>query len=233
MSFPFFMPMAAQPGLAPLTEDPWLYEAVVVAAAAYASWRALRPTAAWPGSFRPLAASLLPVPLGGAAALLLYVHGLSELLPPDMAPLVGHGAPALMAVGARGPTDALADRSEPTLVVFLRAAWCPFCTREVETMRTLANELGPGEGRIVIVSPELGDFGERGTPPQLHLVADPSGRTFARWGLRDSFLGRPTARPAAFLVGRDGRIRQRFVPDDWRHRLSIDQARLWLREGSP
>lgn len=229
LAFPLYMPMAEQPGLTALTEDPLPYELLMWGCAGWALLRAGLPPPTWPGSFRRFARRTGALPALGVIFLSVYVHILSESLAPVEGPAMGTLAPSLD--GLEGASASWGPRR--TLVVFQRAAWCPFCSRELQVLRSLAHELSPRDGRIVVVVP---GFASRSGPPEpqgLTVLFDAEGEAFARWGLRDSFLGEPSGRPAAFLISRDGRIERRFMADDWRHRLPLGEARRWLRGEKP
>ncbi len=62
----------------------------------------------------------------------------------------------------------------------------------------------------------------------LVLLSDPEGRVIADYGLSDVTLGEEVARPATFVVGPDGVVRWRHLPQDWRRRLSaLDYLRVF------
>jgi peroxiredoxin len=59
-----------------------------------------------------------------------------------------------------------------------------------------------------------------GEPQSAGLVylSDPESRVIGAWDLRHVSLGADVARPAAFLVDRQGRIAWRALPGNWRER---------------
>lgn len=62
----------------------------------------------------------------------------------------------------------------------------------------------------------------------LVLLSDPEGRVIADYGLSDVTLGEEVARPASFVVGPDGVVRWRHLPQDWRRRLSaVDYLKVF------
>lgn len=62
----------------------------------------------------------------------------------------------------------------------------------------------------------------------LVLLSDPEGQVIADYGLSDATLGEEVARPATFVVGPDGVVRWRHLPQDWRRRLSaLDYLRVF------
>ena len=56
----------------------------------------------------------------------------------------------------------------------------------------------------------------------LVLLADPSKDIIGRYGLGDATLGKEVARPASFMIDRNGRVVWRHLPTDWRLRAGPD-----------
>jgi peroxiredoxin len=56
----------------------------------------------------------------------------------------------------------------------------------------------------------------------LTLLADPDEVIISDYGLRDSTLGEAVARPASFILDREGRVAWRYLPPDWRLRAGPD-----------
>jgi peroxiredoxin len=56
----------------------------------------------------------------------------------------------------------------------------------------------------------------------LTYISDPDEVVIRRYGLQDSTLGEAVARPASFIVDRDGRVAWRYLPTDWRLRAGPD-----------
>jgi len=56
----------------------------------------------------------------------------------------------------------------------------------------------------------------------LTYISDPDEAIIARYGLRDSTLGEAVARPASFILDREGRVAWRYLPTDWRLRAGPD-----------
>ena len=62
----------------------------------------------------------------------------------------------------------------------------------------------------------------------LVLLSDPDGRVIADYGLSDVSMDREVARPATFVVGPEGIVRWRHLPQDWRRRLSaVDYLKIF------
>jgi peroxiredoxin len=49
-------------------------------------------------------------------------------------------------------------------------------------------------------------------------LSDPEQAVIGRYGLKDTTVGRPIARPASFILDAQGVILWRHLPDDWRFR---------------
>ena len=69
------------------------------------------------------------------------------------------------------------------------------------------------------------------------MLADPDQVITEAYGLKDTTLGEEVARPASFLVGRDGTIQWRFLHEDWRVRTSgpayVDVVRDHRQRSAP
>ena len=53
-------------------------------------------------------------------------------------------------------------------------------------------------------------------------ISDPEEQVIASYGLKDSTLGEAIARPASFIIDREGRVAWRYLPRDWRIRAGPD-----------
>lgn len=86
-------------------------------------------------------------------------------------------------------------------------------------------------GAVVGISTSTWDeieFREDRLREGLVLLSDPDGRVIADWGLSDVTLGEEVARPATFVIGPDGTVRWRHLPQDWRRRLSaVDYLKIF------
>lgn len=56
----------------------------------------------------------------------------------------------------------------------------------------------------------------------LTYISDTEEHIIKAYGLEDSTLGESIARPASFIVDRDGRVAWRYIPTDWRVRAGPD-----------
>ena len=77
--------------------------------------------------------------------------------PAEVRPLpVGRVAPAVDLQAVDGSTRSLASvlDGKPALVVFYRGGWCPFCTLQLSSLRTLQPELDRQGVQLIAVSPD-------------------------------------------------------------------------------
>ena len=58
----------------------------------------------------------------------------------------------------------------------------------------------------------------------LVLLSDPELEIIKSFGLAHGTLGLDLARPGAFLVGTDKKIKWRVLPKSWRHRLNAQEV---------
>lgn len=58
----------------------------------------------------------------------------------------------------------------------------------------------------------------------LVLLSDPELEIIESFGLAQGTLGLDLARPGAFLVGTDQKIKWRVLPKSWRHRLNAQEV---------
>jgi peroxiredoxin len=114
-------------------------------------------------------------------------------------------APALRVTAFDGRTVTLDSwRGRPVVVSFFES-WCPICQVEQPDLSTVAAEFA---GRVGFVGVSYHDSVAAGRAYQRRfkvpypLANDPSGRTWARWGV--------PYQPVVVLVDKQGRIAERF-----------------------
>jgi peroxiredoxin len=130
---------------------------------------------------------------------------------------VGSPAPDYAARTLDGAEIALSSYEGEVVVLNIWATWCPPCVYEMPALQRLHDELGDAGVRVVAVSVDaplgaLGAFGQRGGD-----VAE----FRDQYGLTFDILHDPTGRiqtayqanvlPTTYVIGRDGRIRQRVI----------------------
>lgn len=147
--------------------------------------------------------------------------------------------------------DELTSRG-PVAVTFHRGHWCPFCRISINALVRAHEQVAAIGGQIVAVMPErqqfVSDLRATSQAPFLVLTDMDNGYAMslglAIW-LGDElqkiishrhnvpeYQGNDTwvvPIPATFVVGRDGRIKARFVDPDYRKRMAIEDLLAAMR----
>jgi peroxiredoxin len=148
---------------------------------------------------------------------------------------VGEAAPDFTLESSTGGRVSLSQSlaNGPTVLVFYRGHWCPFCARQ---LKELASLVRPGEKvNLFAVSVE-----DTATNKQFAsklgvafpLLSDPNHETIDAYGLHDpaydgdEFDGIPRA--AVYVIGRDGKVKWAKVSDDYKVRPSNADVRAAL-----
>lgn len=135
----------------------------------------------------------------------------------------------------------------PAVVTFHRGHWCPYCRISINTLAKAQPRIAALGARMVAIVPDRQPFAaemksdssvtfpilsdmDNGYAMSLNLaiwVGDEMkeymtgiGRALPEYQGNDSWM---LPIPATFVVGRDGRIRARFVDPDYRKRMAIDE----------
>ena len=141
--------------------------------------------------------------------------------------------------------SALRERG-PVVVAFHRGHWCPYCRINAVALTGIEPLVRAAGGQIVAITPELQSFAaefkaeagatfpvltdmDNGYALQLNLafrIGDEQRLAMSRLG-RDLVRFQGNANwtlpiPATFVVGRDGRIKARFVDPDYRNRMAVE-----------
>jgi peroxiredoxin len=151
------------------------------------------------------------------------------ILPDEMGRLVG--------------LDSFLDKG-PVAVMFYRGHWCPFCRLNIRAVIRAFDQIKASGGQVVAIMPEVQQFARKfksdsGAPFPVLTDLDNGyalSLNLAIW------LGTEIKRllshqdmpnfhgndgwllpiPATFVIGRDGRVKARFVDPDFRKRMEID-----------
>jgi peroxiredoxin len=132
----------------------------------------------------------------------------------------------------------------PVAVMFFRGHWCPYCRLNVRAVSQAIDRIKTVGGQVVAIMPEVQAFAEQfkaeaGVPFPVLSDLDNGyalSLNLAIWlgaeikkllSYQDmaSFHGNDgwvLPIPATFVVGRDGKIKARFVDPDFRKRMEID-----------
>jgi len=156
---------------------------------------------------------------------------------------VGDVVPKGVLVGMDGKKVNFLDliHQKPTLIIFYRGFWCPFCNAHLGKLQTILPDLQKLGYQVIAISPD--------PPDGLKRMQDRTGLTYSlysdtymeltrRFGLAyylDQGSSMPGARPvllpvpAAYLVSVEGNILYRYYNPDYR--IRIDTQKL-LEEAS-
>lgn len=165
----------------------------------------------------------------------------------DAAPVPGDVMPPFYLPDEDGKVlslDGLLERG-PVAVSFHRGHWCPYCRTNINALARASEELAAIGGQIVAITPDRQKYAremkEKGNVPFRILIDVDNGYAMslnlAIWvgaEMQELMAGRhdlPDHQgnnswmlpiPATFVVGRDSRIRARFVDPDYRKRMAIE-----------
>ena len=170
----------------------------------------------------------------------------------DVRPLaVGARAPAPVLETMDGDAAPLASHyaAGPTLLIFYRGSWCPFCQRHLEELARVESDVRAAGVRIVAISPdrpdEVAKHAAKSPGIAYTLLSDSDARAAREFGLafkvddagmemlrgygidlerasgRDHHL-LPT--PAVYLVDREGIVRFAHYDPDYKQRLSGEEV---------
>ena len=143
----------------------------------------------------------------------------------------------------------------PVAVTFHRGHWCPYCRININALAQAHQEIAAQGGQIVAIMPDrqkfIADLRSESKVPFPILTDIDNGYALSLnltiWvgaelqklmeGRRNlpEFHGNSSWTlpiPATFVVGRDGRIRARFMDPDYRKRMAIADMLAALRSGN-
>lgn len=141
----------------------------------------------------------------------------------------------------------------PVAITFHRGHWCPFCRISINALVRAHDQIASEGGQIVAVMPErqqfVSDLRSTAKAPFLVLTDMDNGyamslglaiwvgdemqtiiaerHDLAEYQGNDAWV---LPIPATFVVGRDGRIKARFVDPDYRKRMAIEDLLAAMRD---
>ena len=165
------------------------------------------------------------------------------------APRPGELMPAFVLPDETGRLTSLDSllQNGPTAITFHRGHWCPWCRISASALAKIHNEISGTGGQLAAVMPERQAFAAEfkrnaASPfpvltdvdngyalslnlaiwigPDLKDLLSSFGRLLPEYQGNDAWI---LPIPATFVVGRDGRIKARFVDPDFRRRMSIEE----------
>ena len=167
----------------------------------------------------------------------------------DAAPRSGEAMPPFVLPDDAGHLVSLEKllHAGPVAVTFHRGHWCPYCRININALAKAHDAISEGGGQVVAIVPERQEFAaefkndararfpiltdmDNGYAMSLNLtiwvgeemkrlIRDEFGHDIASFQGNEAWL---LPIPATFVVGRDGRIKERFVDPDYRKRMAID-----------
>jgi peroxiredoxin len=166
-----------------------------------------------------------------------------EPMPPFLLPDETGALTSLQSLLAKGPVA----------VMFFRGHWCPYCRLNVRALIQAMDRIKGIGGHVVAIMPETQPFATKFKADQavpFPVLTDLDNGyalslNLAIWlgaeiqGLLSPFQDMPTFHgndgwvlpiPATFVVGRDGRVKARFVDPDFRKRMAIDDLIAALKD---
>jgi peroxiredoxin len=167
----------------------------------------------------------------------------------EAAPKLGEMMPPFILPDENGRLVSLKELLErgPAVVTFHRGHWCPYCRISINTLAKAQPRIESLGARMVAIVPESGPFAaemkfdsnvrfpiltdmDNGYALSLNLaiwVGDEMeefmtkiGRKLPQYQGNDSWM---LPIPATFVVGRDGRVKARFVDPDYRKRMAVEE----------
>jgi peroxiredoxin len=175
-----------------------------------------------------------------------------------LVPAVGHKLPDFQLTDSEGhlvSLDSYLQRG-PLVISFNRGPWCDYCGLELHALARAYPYIEAAGGEVVSILPELGAQAQalqakRGLPftvlTDLDLiyafslglvfwVGDAIKAMYERFGIDlQQFQGNGgwlLPIPATLVVGRDGRVKARFVDPDFRRRMKTEDVLAAVIEGA-
>lgn len=172
------------------------------------------------------------------------------------APKPGDAMPPFVLPDESGRLVNLEDllRKGPVAVTFHRGHWCPYCRINIHALAKAHQEIAPAGGQIVAILPEREQFAaefkseadatfpfltdmDNGYAMSLNLAVwlgeemeelmrDTLDRDIPYFQGNRSWM---LPIPATFIVGRDGKVKARFIDPDYRKRMAIEDLLAVLR----
>jgi peroxiredoxin len=189
-----------------------------------------------------------------AAAVDRFIHRLRRYGAGESAPKPGEPMPGFVLPDGNGDIVRLDDLHDegPVAITFHRGHWCPYCRINIDALAEAQKELARGKGQIIGIMPDLQKFlaelksqlnipfpilsdMDNGYALSLNLTIWVGAELQKMLQERVNipvFQGNSSWMlpiPATFVVGRDGRIRARFIDPDYRNRMTISDMLAAMR----
>ncbi len=165
-----------------------------------------------------------------------------------LVPAVGERLPDFLMTDSEGHLVDLASllRKGPLVISFNRGPWCDYCGLELHALARAYPEIVAAGGEVISIVPETAKYARvlqetRGLPFRVltdfdlayalslglvFWVGDKIKETYLQFGIDlEQFQGHGgwlLPIPATLVIGKDGRVKARFVDPDFRHRLGME-----------
>lgn len=162
--------------------------------------------------------------------------------PEDVSPLLcGEKIPPTVLIDTKGNSFDLnkAVASRPTILVFYRGGWCPYCSKQLSGLQQIMASLEKTGYQLIAISTDLPEGLQQTTDKQqLHftLLSDADLHAAKQFGLAykapkayASFLPKTTGGknvdlllpvPSVFILDKKGIIQFEYINPDFTHRLN-------------
>jgi peroxiredoxin len=176
----------------------------------------------------------------------------------EAAPKPGDPMPLFVLPDETGRLLSLRDmlKSGPVVVTFHRGHWCPYCRISINTLAKAQERIEHLGAQMVAIVPEREQFAaemkfesnvrfpiltdmDNGyalslnlaiwVGPEMEKYMISIGRALPNYQGNDSWM---LPIPATFVVGKDGRIKARFVDPDYRKRMTVDELLEALKQAN-
>jgi peroxiredoxin len=150
----------------------------------------------------------------------------------DVKPLaVGEKAPValLKTIEGKSQTLAAALNGQPTVVVFFRGEWCPYCTRQLQGLAKVFPQLEKMGYQMLAIAPDSPeDLKKLHENASLNytLLADTEYQAILNFKVAFEVEARRAARqgkylpvPAVYLIDAEGQLTYRYFDSNYRERL--------------
>lgn len=147
---------------------------------------------------------------------------------------VGETAPDFSLIADNGNPIKLSSVKRPTVIVFYRAYWCPFCVRQLADLRSLKQDgftvlaITPDPiARLKETKSKVAKDGKGEIP--FALLSDPGSKTVNAFGLYDpTYAGQDVdgiPRASIFILDKDRKVVWANVSLDYKKRPTLDEIR--------
>jgi len=125
----------------------------------------------------------------------------------------------------------------PTVLIFYRGHWCPFCRKQLVRLQANLDGFRRRGARLVLLSidePVLSRALADELGLEYLLICDPSSAVVDLYGVRNRLLGVKSGipHPAVFVIDGAGIVRYAEVRHNYRRRISPSRIFRWLDEMS-